>query len=73
MVYPARVAGIDYDALSKQVVAIEGELKHRETPEGKWTNFYYGEGDKLVATVASGEHTSVPGKALAIIVSLEEE
>jgi len=60
---PSWAPEIDFGCLaeSKDVIVIEGQLKHHETSEGKWTNFYYGEGGRLVATIASGKHIGTPG------------
>jgi len=69
------VLPLDINALaeSKDVIVIEGQLKHHETSEGKWTNFYYGEGGRLVATIASGKHIGTPGPYLIIGVPKPKE
>jgi len=70
----AGILTIAREILAEQAIVIEGKVGHHGMPEaGKWTNFYYAEGGRLVATLASGNHIGTPGKAIAIIISLEEQ
>jgi len=59
-------------ALAEQAIVIECEVEHRSAPQSLWAYTWAGSLDKISGLAIEGHH-GTPGKAIAIIVPLEED